>query len=137
MVRRRFVLHGTHEELVETLPAIHPMDRGAFMRPVPGHLGHYKFAKHHYDALEKLEWNQLYNMKEVQDRAAALKAQGGAASPASWVVIGCVSLDHSLMLEGGSMHLWGQWLYQLAPPPLLAPPSLLLHAYCSLLPWSM
>ena len=71
-IQRTFASYKTPEDLLDALPVIQPRDQKKFITPHPcGREGFWKFDNDQMKGLNKLEWNQLFNLQCVD--AAAIR----------------------------------------------------------------
>ena len=80
-VQRRFGHAKTPQELLSLLPSAHPLDRGAFLRPVPAQAGVFRFDVPMFRSLDKFDWYQLYNLVDISPEAVRIAAS--TAPPSS------------------------------------------------------
>ena len=82
-VERRFKHARTPQELLDMLPRAKPFDNGAFLQPKPNLEGVYKFDVALFRTVEKLDWNQLYNLSDVAEAKASAAASSAGPPPAA------------------------------------------------------
>ena len=69
LLAMKYSMCKTPEALLDALPQIKPLGRGQFLTDVGG--GVYSFNKESFRGLPKFEWNQLYNLPEVEENLRA------------------------------------------------------------------